>query len=170
MSKLIPLTKGQFAIVDDEDFEWLSHWKWQAHSYPNNRRKFAARRSTSIGSQIDGTRKGINLFMHRMILSPPPGFYIDHKNNNPLDNRRENLRICTCEQNAINWDRPQRILPRGVYQDRRGFRATIRFANGTRRSLGTFSTPADAAKAYNAAAKAYHGEFARLNCIEVTKE
>ena len=86
---LIPLTQGQFAIVDAEDYEWLSRHKWCAAKSRDN---FYAHR---FG---DGTI--VN--MHREIMRAPKGVICDHKNHNGLDNRKSNLRLCTSAQNQYN--------------------------------------------------------------------
>jgi hypothetical protein len=83
MSKLIPLTQGKFAIVDNADFDWLNQWKWYAVKSYNT---WYARRFSSIP-------------MHRQIMSAPSGTEIDHRNHNGLDNRRQNLRFSTSAEN-----------------------------------------------------------------------
>ncbi len=87
--RLIPLTQDQFAIVDAEDYGWLSRYKWFA---VKNRETFYAQR---FG---DGTIVG----MHREIMRTPKGMVCDHKNHNGLDNRKSNLRLCTSAQNRYN--------------------------------------------------------------------
>jgi hypothetical protein len=102
-------------------------------------------------------------YIHREILSVPDGLECDHVNRNPLDNRRKNLRIATSTQQKGN----QRILRttnksgyRGVcWHKQQGiWRATLKGKH-----LGLFRDPIDAARAYDAAAKAYFGEFAKTN-------
>lgn len=86
MAKKVPLTNGQFAIVDDEDFERVSQYNW--HGAENNG-------STHIYAAT-------KLRMHRLIVDAPPGTMVDHINGDTLDNRRCNLRICTNAQNQQN--------------------------------------------------------------------
>ena len=88
-SKLIPLTKGKFAIVDDEDYEQFSKNKW--HVGPCG----YARRSINLGKG-----KFICKFMHVEVLKPPIGMEAHHRNGNKLDNRRANLASATAGQNA----------------------------------------------------------------------
>ena len=92
--KEIKLTQGQFALVDDEDFEYLNQWKWYASKHKNDCR---ASREVSIGHC-----KSINVSMSRVIMNAKDGQLIDHINRNPLDNRKSNLRFCTRSQNNTN--------------------------------------------------------------------
>lgn len=148
--KKIPLTQGKFAIVDDVDYERLSKFKWYCHcGY--------ARRM--------GDGKAIH--MHREILSPPDGFIIDHANGNRLDNRRENIRICTFAQNTQNAERRSDNSSgyKGVsWHTNKKWRTQI-IVNGKVTHVGMFSNIIDAARAYNEAAIKYYGEFAKLNEI-----
>jgi hypothetical protein len=86
--KYIKLTKKERAIVDDDMFEYLNQWKWYCHG-----NKYAARK---IG------KRGKNIYMHRLILNFPENLEVDHINRNGLDNRKENLRIVTHQQNMMN--------------------------------------------------------------------
>lgn len=93
--KKIKLTQGMFALVDDMDFEYLNQWKWH---YNKGRGQGRAQRSTSRKS-IEGKT---SIFMHRIIMNVPKDMQIDHKNGNGLDNRKENLRVCTNMENNRN--------------------------------------------------------------------
>ena len=156
--KDIELTQGKVALVDDEDYEYLKQSKWYAHN------------------QRDGECYAMGgrgkIYMHRLIMGTPKGMYTDHINGNGLDNRKENLRVCTNAQNLMN--RPKSKINttgyKGVtiskYRDRINtyIRAQINI-NGKNKFLGFHKTPELAAKAYNKAAIKYHGEFAQLNEI-----
>jgi hypothetical protein len=88
---------------------------------------------------------------------------IDHKNGNPADNRIANLRQCSHAQNTRNVARrSNRSGFKGIYRHRSKWRAEIT-VNGRRIHIGVYSTAQDAADAYDAAARFYHGEFARTN-------
>ena len=101
--------------------------------------------------------------MHREILNSPRGSQVDHINGNGLDNRRQNLRICSFKQNHLN-SRPKNggrfkgvfITPAGNWTAKIGF-------NGRLIHLGTFNKIEIAALEYDKAAKILFGEFARLN-------
>ena len=111
MSKKIPLTQGKYAIVDDENYEWLSKHKWYAHREGNT---FYALRHT----------KGKNrktLRMHREILGVPEGMEADHRSGDGLDNREINLRICTSQENRFNQRKQEGRSSnyKGVYWNKR---------------------------------------------------
>ena len=97
--KKIPLTQGKFALIDDKDFELVSKYKWCACKIYNT---FYA--VTSVSKPDNRIAK---IYMHRLILNPPAGFGVDHRDINGLNNRRYNLRPCNRTQNAQN-QRPQK--------------------------------------------------------------
>lgn len=161
MTREIPLSQGKVALVDDADFDWLNQWKWSAsrqgrpHSFPQWR-----------AVRCVGPKKGPKhlILMHRLIMNAPTGATVDHINGDPLDNRRKNLRICPQGKQSLNrpGNRTGRKTSRfkGVYwqKDIGRWRARFRLAY-----LGTFINEMDAARAYDAAAKNFDPEFARLN-------
>lgn len=147
--KEIPLTQGKVALVDDEDFAWLSQWKWQF----------------SAGYAIHSTQYK-SWHMHRMIANTPDGMFTDHINGNPLDNRRCNLRICSQRQNLKNRKRN----PNGSSQYKgvgwnadRGLWESEITNDRKRWKLGTYRDEYAAALVYDAAARILHGEYAALN-------
>jgi hypothetical protein len=151
----IRLTKGLSALVDAADFDWLSQWNWCA-----NQGRYAVRQSHRE-DRADGKRGFIH--MHREILAPPVGMYVDHVNGDGLDNRRANLRVCTRQQNAQNGRGDLRADKlRGAFAIKDRWQAII-IANGHRHYLGTFRTQEEAARVYDAAARQLHGDFAVLN-------
>lgn len=163
MTKEIRLTQGQVALVDDEWFDELSRYKWQANYDPKTKSFYATR----MPSRLLGKRKTI--WMHRVIINAGQGDEVDHKDGNSLNNRIENLRICTHKQNARNVGiRPSNISGyKGVVPSRNknGWVAEIK-VDGKQIYLKTWKTPEQAAVAYDEAAKKYFGEFARLNFPE----
>lgn len=169
--KKIPLTKGKFAIVDDEDYDWLNQWKWC-----DDGAGYAMRRQYLGGGQANPRFEKIK--MHRLILDAPKGIFVDHVNGNRADNRRSNIRLATDWQNGANRgaNRGKKSNPyKGVYQvkGQKGHKEPARpwwalivessTGEKKRRSLGCYATPEEAALAYNEAARLYFGDFAYLN-------
>lgn len=159
MSK-IALTKGKFALVDDEDFDWLNQWKWSL-----NGNGYAVR-TAKVSRGLFTVQR-----MHRVIMNAPDGLHVDHINGDKLDNRRLNLRLCTSQQNSFNRGVQSNNTSgyKGVYLHKKRnlmkrWYAKV-FVDGKYHCKGMFATPLEAAKAYNVLAVEYHGEFARLNKV-----
>lgn len=131
-------------------------------------RKFAylAEDNWRISAYGYAIRSKDKVFMHRLLLEPSSGEMVDHKNGDKLDNRLENIRICTQPQNAMNQKRNSVNTTgyKGVTVASNGFRARIK-VNYKSFELGVFDTAKKAALAYNRAAKKLHGDFARLNDV-----
>lgn len=165
--KRIPLTQGQFALVDDADFDWLSQWKW--HTVGGGKHKHYASRTIYVNGGKGKRDKCVS--MHRLIFDFPARLEVDHINGNGLDNQRINLRICTKEENRCNRQMQRKNLGKykGVTWDKthNKWRAMIRF-NTKLIHLGRFDNEKLAANTYNAAAVKYHGRFAKLNAIHTT--
>jgi hypothetical protein len=156
---LIPVGQGKYAIVDADDYERLAKYKWQLRS--SGHASYAFRYSSTRGG-----KKRQTILMHREVIDIPEGLVCDHINRKALDNRKANVRSATSSQNSCNRRNRAKTTSRyrGVSQAARSnkWRAQIR-ANGRSIHLGMFGHKVDAAKAYDAVAKKYHGEFAVLN-------
>lgn len=153
--KTIPLTQGQVAIVDDEDYERVARFTWCLHRSGNG--KLYAGRIT----RVRGRRRKVKL--HRYLLRCRPGQLGDHRNGDGLDNRRRNLRRATHAQNNQNKKGWSAFGLKGVSRWPNGrWRARIGY-HGRQRWLGMFDDRTEAAKAYDRAARKMFGEFARLN-------
>lgn len=103
-----------------------------------------------------------------MLLGAVGGLYIDHRNGNGLDNRRDNLRRATMSQNIANqFPRGGSSKYKGVCRSKRsgGWLAQI-CVNRKSIYLGRFGTEEEAARAYDVKAKEVWGEFARLNFMD----
>lgn len=157
---LIPLTQGQFAIIDDVDLPLIGDLKWQAKWCKRGKRYYA--------SQMHTGNDGITKYrlMHRVILNAPRGVSVDHKNRNGLDNRRTNLRLATRSENQANSLPPPGVHGfRGVRKTKYGWRAVIT-KDKKQILIGRYNTKEDAAAAYNIKAAEIFGEFATLNNIQ----
>jgi hypothetical protein len=152
--KEIKLTRGLFAQVNDEDFDYLNQWKWMAHK---DRKNYYAVR-------VEYKPRKKTIFMHRLILNTPDKMLTDHIDHNGLNNRRLNLRNCTQSQNSMN-QKPHSITKYlGVYYNkkRNNYQASIR-VNRKNISLGFYKTAKEAAMIRDIASLKYFGEFAYLN-------
>lgn len=149
MTRKIPLTQGQFAIVDEKNYEWLNRWKWYAAWRPCTYSFYVVR-----GQWNKTTKKKSQIYMAREILGLKKNDKRepDHINHNTLDNRESNLRIVTRQQNSFNrrnvkgcsWNKQ-----RNKYQGR----ITI---GGKRINLGVYRTEQAAYAAYLEAKQKYH--------------
>lgn len=159
----IPLSRGFVALVDDEDYELVSQYRWFAVCGGSDRKgPEQDRRYYAVGYRPGGGRRGPRVQMHRLISGNPVGLVVDHANQNTFDNRRANLRVCTQKQNLGNRKISKRNTsgftgvgkktPNGLY------RACI-----AKQYIGSFQTPEEAARAYDSAAIERWGEFARPN-------
>jgi hypothetical protein len=158
--KRISLTQGKIALVSDRDYPRVRRIRWHAN---RSGKVWYAR---SAQRRIAGKPRPF-LRLHRFILGvTDPTVRIDHKNLNGLDCRRSNMRLATHSQNMHNQarHRDNRSGFKGVYYYRRGriWRAQIT-VNRHLIYLGQFASAHAAARAYDAAAIKYHGEFARPN-------
>lgn len=131
--KIIQLTKGKETTVDDEDYVYLSKVKWHTSSmgYACNRNK-------------------ISIFMHRLITNAPENKEVDHINGDRLDNRKENLRLVTHQENMFNVHKA-----RGYQKVGNRYKSYISVKN-QRIYLGCFVSKEEASNAYLDAKREYH--------------
>jgi hypothetical protein len=152
--KRIPLTQGKFALVDDEDYESLSRHKWYYCR--------AAHARTGYAYRMLGPRVGrIQVRMHGVLLSAPPGMQIDHRNRDGLDNRRSNLRLVTSTGQILNrgLNKNNTSGVKGVTWDRSKAKWAARIGVRYRtRHLGYFEDKCDAIQARRSAEALLHRE------------
>ncbi len=152
----IKLTMGEFAIIDDQDYPIIAAYKWSLHKN---------------GCFYAVSRQKKHMLMHRLILGiTDPDILVDHIDGNGLNNSRNNLRIATRSQNAINAGKQKGDYSskyRGVTFDKgtKKWRAYVQI-DGKFVSGGRFSSEHDAVLSRDKLALKLHGEFARVNQIQ----
>lgn len=156
--KLLQLSKGYIAQVDDEDYELLSQWCWSATKCCD---KIYARRTKKYGN------KKVHIYLHRFLMNVhlcDKTVFCDHKDRDTLNNQKENLRICTAADNQRNKTKKRNGIHKyiGVSVNHKRFSASLTH-NGKRVYIGTYDTQEEAALAYNNKKIELHGEFANLN-------
>jgi hypothetical protein len=151
----IKLTRGKYTIVDDEDYDFLMHFKWYPIKSPKD-----------IFYAVSWCKYG-TIYMHRIVLElEDPKIHIDHIDRDGLNNQKSNLRMATHAQNQHNvpFRRDNTSGYKGVsfYKPYNKYIAHIQF-NGKNIHLGYYDTAIEAAMAYDEAAKELHGDFSNLN-------
>jgi hypothetical protein len=159
--KEIFLTQNQVAIVDDEDFDRVNKFKWCAR-WNRNEKSFVAMRGVTQNTKILNPY----ILMHRFIVGARKGMFVDHINHDTLDNRKQNLRVCTNSENCMNRNIEIRNTSgyKGVSFNKVSNKwiAYIK-KNQKQVYLGRFENKKDAAIAYNERAIIEHGKFALIN-------
>jgi len=147
----IALVNGGFCEVDADDFDYLSSFRW---------------RKNKAGYAVN-TNSRKRIIMHRLIMNAPENKDVDHINRNKLDNRKENLRLCTQAENArnasIRTDNTSGY--KGVAFNDNRWQATTKI-NGKRVYIGRYKTAKEAALAYDEVVRKLHGDFASTNFEE----
>lgn len=163
--KTIHLTQGKVALVDDEDYERVSQYKWCAYKPKGSKTYYACRGVLRSGVQTTEQ-------MHRFILKLSRKSKTDHRDGDGLNNQKFNLRRATNAQNGRN--RGKQVNNRSGYKgvfpshpNEKRWMARLR-RSGRPIHLGTFATREEAARAYDAGVRKYHGDFARLNFPEAS--
>lgn len=151
--------KTYIVLIDDEDYELVSQYNW--HIRINKRNTWGP---YALGAPKGAGNAAKEVFMHALIMG---GIGIDHINHNGLDNRRSNLRFATPSENMRNRGKPPGTMFRykGVRYHGRKWIAKIQ-VDRKLINLGGFASEEEAARAWDAAARKYHGEFACLNFPE----
>lgn len=160
--KKIRLTQGKYALVDDEDFNYLNSFKWHSTKITKSAKTCYAVRN----QRQNGIKK--NITMHRFLMNFPVGKQIDHKDGNGLNNQRENLRICNSSENHRNGK--IRVDNTSGYKGVTWHKKNKKWQTGLTVLgkyifIGMFDGKKEAAMAYNKEAKKLFKEFAKLNNI-----
>lgn len=158
----IPLTKGRYALIDQEDAERVSQYRWRVIQ-----NKYVA------GRKIQPRKRGVHceeIRMHRLIVNAPKNMDVDHKDQDGFNNRKSNIRICTTAQNVAYRRKlnPKKFSSeyKGVFWNtyHKAWQASIKCL-GKKFYLGRYKTPTEAALSYNKKAKELFGEFALINLL-----
>lgn len=156
--KMIPLTQGFVALVDDADYERVCQFNWMADVKPKT--------VYAIRATVKDDGRKTTQYLHRFILGVTDRrVQVDHRDHNGLNCQRYNLRPATNQQNCQNSrSRGGASQFKGVAwnKQKRKWVASIG-ANGRHKSLGYFHDEVDAALAYDAAAREQYGTFAYTN-------
>ena len=158
--RTIPLSgkhaKDREVLISKEDYDLVSKFSWYLNiqGYAVNTQR------------IKGTKKKKMIYMHRLIMGLDKKLIVDHINHDTIDNRRENLRLCTYSENLCN-KKPEpnsKSSFKGVTWSVRDSKWVVQiWKDGRSFYYGYHENEIDAAKAYNEAAKEHHGEYAYLN-------
>lgn len=157
------MAQPRYAKVDPADYKRLRGYEWFSIKGP--RSFYAARRARGTKAS-----KFARMYMHRELIEIADGLLVDHINHDGMDNRRANLRAATHSQNMYHRGKRSGTTQskyKGVYWRKRNrkWQALITFQK-KKIYLGYFRSEIEAAKAYDRAARKYHGEFASLNFPE----
>lgn len=149
--------------VDGDFKEWADRYRWMVRTRKDGETRYAARFNNETRTWVG---MHVEVWERKNGRRVPDGYCVDHENNDSLDNRYENLRLATVAQNNAN----RRVFKnsstglKGVSQRATDGKYVARITvAGKRKFLGAFDTPAEAAAAYDGAAEANYGEFAKTN-------
>lgn len=160
LTPLTPLTRGKYAMVDDDCFEYLNRWKWKLHTPTDGSKRHYAVRKEKVKNGIK------HVSMHSVVCGFPPRTNIDHRDRNGLNNQKNNLRSCSTSQNGANSRKSRNNTSgfKGVTWQKiaRKWQSQL-MHNRKHYYLGLFEDPKEAAKAYDVKAVQIFGEFAATN-------
>jgi len=157
--KQIPLSQGKFALIDDEDYERVSKYKWCINS-----------NGYAVTNYRDSNGEKKAMKMHRFILNLIKGdSFVDHIDTIRINNQKHNLRTASCSENLrnqkINKNNKSGFKGVRLHKASKLYAAQIGI-NGKTKIIGYFKCKIEAAKAYNEAAINHFGKFANLNEID----
>jgi hypothetical protein len=162
MKQISLRNSDKVALVDDIDYEFLKNFKWRISNLGYVFTQVGMRKSKEFNVKIGMT------YIHRLVINPPSDKVCDHINLDKLDNRRENLRVCTRHENLFN--RPKRKDSTdskyiGVYFEKKSKKWVASFSIDKKQYKFRHESETDAALTYNKLAIQHRGQYARLNDI-----
>jgi hypothetical protein len=156
--KAINLSKNLHALVDDDVWFWLHHWKWSVTKFPEN--VWYARRKMLNPT----TQKSIFIYLHKVISGVTKDYSVTFRDSNPLNLQRENICIRNGRKKEITWDGSRsESLFRGVVWDAYYGLWKAHLKN---LPIGYYVTEFEAALAYNDTATKILGDDIDINNIE----
>lgn len=162
LCRLIPLTRGQWTIVEESDYEYLNQWRWYAQQSPYGTKYYAIR------ADRDSSGKEVKIRMHRVILGleqddPRIGDHV--RPEQTLNNTRGNLRIANAGESQCNRFMPKNNTSgfKGVHWNKwkNKYQADINVGR-KHINLGYSDTPEGASLKYQAGVIKYHGKFGQV--------
>jgi len=155
--RLIPLTRGQYALVYKIDYEWLMKKPWVAAWNPSTETYYAVTANDNPG------KPGIRM---NVLIAGKVGYrVVHHHNHDTLDNRRSNLKPCTHSQNSMSRKIHSNNTSgyRGVSFDKSSGKWMVQIGTAGKRNQGRYKSAIEAARLYDKLAIKLYGEFAMLN-------
>lgn len=156
---------GYSVQIDPEDYDRVVQYKWTTFQPKKSRTRYVCCDTRKTRKKV-----GVILLLHRFVTQCPAGMVVDHRDQNGLNNQKQNLRICTHAQNVScspHREVAKESKYRGVHlcKSTGRWRATIKY-QGKQLNLGRFNTDIEAARCYDEKAKELKGEFAYQNFPE----
>lgn len=156
----LQLTKGEVALVDDDDFYWLNQWRWHSIAIKGKSYVFRSRKNNHLGLSS-------RAYLHRIVMrTEDPNLVVDHIDGNPFNNQKCNLRVCTKLENGKNVTSHKGSSSKflGVSWDKQRKKWSAQLTHkGKVVYSQRFESEEDAARAYDSKARVFHGTFANLN-------
>lgn len=153
MKKIIT-SKKDVCLIDKEDFDVVSKHKWKSTK---------PKKIIYVTRVIRDGKKYRTIYLHRFLMKAVKGQVVDHINGNGLDNRKENLRLCTQQQNTFNsMSKRKNKRFKGVYKWKDKFFAKLNVRKKVHYSK-MYHTEEEAAKAHDKLAEIHYKEFAKKN-------